>query len=82
MRNLSDSPAYVKVKAELLNRLNTQLEQDGDPRVLGYGDIFESYPRVSRMRPFMGGFSQQSRYNPKYLQEKQIIPENDIGESN
>jgi hypothetical protein len=34
--------------------------------MLGMGDIFESYPRVSSMRPQLGGFAERGEYNPKY----------------
>lgn len=40
------------------------------PRMHGYGDIFESYPRFGPMRPKLGGFSEQGKYNPKY----QVLP--------
>jgi uncharacterized sulfatase len=45
------------------------LREQGDPRALGTGDIFESYPRVSRMRPELGGFAERGEYNPKYMPE-------------
>ena len=45
LRNLADVAAHAKVKAELWGRLEKALREQGDPRVLGYGDIFDSYPR-------------------------------------
>ncbi len=42
------------------------LTEQGDPRAHGRGDIFESYPRVSHMRPELGGFAERGEYNPKY----------------
>ena len=46
--------------------LEKALTEQQDPRVLGTGDIFESYPRVSSMRPALGGFAERGTYNPKY----------------
>ena len=79
MNNVAGNPEYENIKKELIEKLHSQLKKDGDPRFNGFGDIFESYPRVSSMRPFMGGFSEQSKYNPKYLQENQEINKKDIG---
>ena len=42
-----------------------KLEQDGDPRLVGNENIFESYPRYSPMRKFPG-FTSKGKYNPKY----------------
>ena len=79
MENLAQKAEYAEVVKELLAKLHKQLKEDGDPRFNGSGDIFESYPRVSKMRPFMGGFSEQSKYNPKYIQENQKIDPKNIG---
>ena len=77
---MSRNPEYTELKKELLARLHVQLIHDGDPRLLGYGDIFESYPRMSKkMRPELGGFSESGKYNPKYIQEGQEVPESEIG---
>ena len=40
------------VRDELESRLDAFLEQGGDPRALGNGDIFETYPRYSGIRWF------------------------------
>lgn len=65
-QNLADSPAHRKVLAELRNELEETLRRQGDPRVVGGGDIFESYPRFSPMRPQLGGFAREGEYNPRY----------------
>jgi hypothetical protein len=45
-----------------------------DPRMLGYGDIFDSYPRNSlRMNPDIGGFKEARTYNLKYRVDKPVI---------
>jgi uncharacterized sulfatase len=64
LRNLAEAQPAV------LTRMRTQLEStltaQRDPRMLGTGDVFESYPRFSPMRPELGGFAEQGQYNPKY----------------
>ena len=79
MNNVADNPEYENIKKELRQKLHEQLKKDRDPRFNGFGNIFESYPRVSKMRPFMGGFSEKGKYNPKYIQEEQKIDSKEIG---
>lgn len=66
LRNLAGEPAHAAELARLRDTLMRLLEEQGDPRALGTGDIFDSYPRVSPMRPELGGFAERGAYNPKY----------------
>ncbi len=66
LNNLTGDSAHATAREELAARLDALLKEQGDPRVLGTGDIFESYPRVSGMRPELGGFAERGEYNPKY----------------
>ncbi|MEM7231086.1 MAG: sulfatase, partial [Planctomycetota bacterium] len=50
--NLADRPEFAKVKEELGDRLMKYLAETGDPRAQGNGDVWETYPRVSRLRWF------------------------------
>ncbi len=45
------------------------LTEQKDPRVLGTGDLFDSYPRFGKMRPFPG-FNTQGQYNPAFIQRQ------------
>jgi len=65
LRNVAGNPEYALVKQELAKQLDDLLRSQGDPRALGYGDIFDSYPRLSPMRKEFEGWS-ESAYNPKY----------------
>jgi len=65
MNNLARLPKYEAIKKSLQNRLHTQLQDQGDPRVHGNGDIFESYPRFGSMRYFPG-FRTRGEYNPEF----------------
>jgi len=65
LNNLADQTEFYDIKVKLGKELEKVLTEQGDPRMLGYGDIFESYPRYSRMRNF-DGFKEQGEYNPEY----------------
>jgi uncharacterized sulfatase len=65
LHDLSDNNAFVSVKKQLQQKLETLLKQQNDPRMTGHGDVFESYPRYGLMRPFPG-FRERGKYNPKY----------------
>jgi N-sulfoglucosamine sulfohydrolase len=70
LKNLAGHDDYRHIANDLHQDLMQTLKKHRDPRVLGYGDIFESYPRVSPMRPQLGGFAEQGKYNPKYQVNK------------
>ena len=69
LHDLAGDPAFREIRQQLRQRLERELTEEGDPRMLGYGDIFESYPRFGPMRPACGGFAEQGKYNPKYQVE-------------
>ena len=52
LNNLAVAPGYQELKQDLRKILLDYLTRTKDPRVLGKGDIFETYPRVSRLRRF------------------------------
>ena len=41
------------------------MAEQGDPRMLGTGDVFESYPRFDGMREF-AEFKGKEKYNPVF----------------
>ena len=65
INNVAEDPAYLKIKKELSKILFDELKKQGDPRVTGNGDIFESYPRFGPMRDFPG-FKKRGEYNPAF----------------
>ena len=44
MYNVAEDPAYAEVKQKLADRLIDELRASADPRVLGNGDKFDTYP--------------------------------------
>lgn len=52
LNNLAGDADHRRTKNMLRQRLQAQLETTGDARVGGNGDVWESYPRISRLRWF------------------------------
>jgi uncharacterized sulfatase len=73
LNNLAGDEAYADVLAELRGKLERELRAQSDPRVLGYGDIYESFPRHMTFKPHLEGFKERGEYNPEFLME--IPPE-------
>jgi uncharacterized sulfatase len=67
--DLSTNEIYHKKKEKLKKQLEGVLTEQKDPRVLGTGDLFDSYPRFGKMRPFPG-FNTQGQYNPAFIQRQ------------
>lgn len=65
LTNLAEDSRYADVLSALRNKLEQLLTEQGDPRVVSHSNIFDSYPRFGRMRPFPG-FREQGVYNPVY----------------
>ena len=65
LTNLAEKQELQQIKSELSESLRKELQETGDPRVSGYGDVWESYPRYSSMRKF-SGFKTRGVYNSKF----------------
>lgn len=66
LKNLVNDAGHQKALAQHRAQLDKTLMAEGDPRALGPGDIFESYPRHSPMKKELGGFAEQGKYNPAF----------------
>lgn len=66
LENLAGNAEFEPVRKELAAKLEAVLKEQEDPRILGTGDVFESYPRMGGMRPELGGFAERGEYNAKY----------------
>jgi uncharacterized sulfatase len=65
LHDLASIKSYETIKQQLKTELNKTLLEQGDPRVTGKGDVFDSYPRFGLMRPF-DGFKEGGKYNPAF----------------
>lgn len=66
LHDLSSSADMQAIRTQLKNELEKKLIEQGDPRMTGNGDIFDSYPRFGLMRPFEG-FKERGKYNPAFM---------------
>lgn len=74
--NLADDTDYRIIFDSLLSVLKDQLTENGDPRMNGRGDIWESYPRFMGIKKFDGEYpAYKGVYNDQYFQSGQRIPE-------
>src|SRR6185436_11038425 len=69
IHNLAAEARFASVRQDLAGKLERSLREQKDPRVLGQGDVFESYPYYQKL-PEQGfsGFFEYGKYNPKYMQ--------------
>jgi uncharacterized sulfatase len=74
IRNLAYEAEHAQTRDRLWRRLQEVLREQQDPRVLGFGDIFESYPRFSFIRPIAGPDVKQGQYVQKFIQPGQTVP--------
>lgn len=66
--NLAGRPEEAARLVAMRNRLEDLLRSQNDPRVLGYGDIFDSYPWYAGANPAFGGYNNVQVPNPAYVQ--------------
>ncbi len=66
LRNLAGESAQAATRKSMRATLEKALTEQKDPRLTGNGDIWERYPRYSPMRPQLGGFADEGKYNMKY----------------
>lgn len=52
MENLAGDPLYAAVKIKMIKQMTKKLKKDGDPRMFGHGDIFDTYPYSEDTRNF------------------------------
>ncbi|MFC2080004.1 sulfatase [Bacteroidota bacterium] len=72
LNNLAEDPEYAGIKEELRSKMEEELTNQGDPRVLGNGDIFDYYPHgnLKKLESFYGNkyVDMHQIYNDKYTQ--------------
>ena len=76
LHDLAHNPECAETKDRLWERLKELLTEQGDPRMLGYGDIFDSYPTFGMMQPTIPGFKETGKYNAKFWpRDRGPVPE-------
>jgi len=72
---LAEDPGCKETFDRLFTSLKEQLIKNGDPRLHGKGDLWESYPRFMGVRNFGGDHpGHHGVYNEYFVQPGQRIP--------
>ena len=66
LNNLADESEFAEIKNRLWRTLSDKLIEQEDPRMLDYGDIFDSYPVFGGIQPTIPGFKEIGKYNPTF----------------
>lgn len=69
LHNLATDSVYQQLLISLRTKLEQQLIAEGDPRMTTGSEVFDSYPRFGKMRPFPG-FREEGAYNPAYQDDE------------
>jgi N-sulfoglucosamine sulfohydrolase len=72
MMNLSEIPECHHVKNTLVRLMNRKLKKDGDPRMKGKGDIFDTYPYSEDNRNFYNRFMSGEKLKAGWINETDI----------
>ena len=68
LHDLSKRFQMQTIRKKMKQQLEQQLVAQKDPRMMGYGDVFDSYPRFGLMRPY-DGFKERGKYNPAFIKK-------------
>jgi arylsulfatase A-like enzyme len=72
LTNLAERPEYAATKNKLIRQMNRKLKKDGDPRMFGQGDIFDTYPYSEDTRNFYNRFMSGEKLKAGWINESDI----------
>lgn len=75
IENLADDVKYKDVKNTLSNQMIKKLKNDGDPRMFGKGDIFDTYPYSEDNRNFYNRFKSGENIKAGWINQTDIDKE-------
>jgi N-sulfoglucosamine sulfohydrolase len=70
--NLAENPAYAEIKNKMIKQMNDKLIKDGDPRINGNGDIFDTYPYSKDIRNFYNRFMSGEKLKADWINQTDI----------
>ena len=68
LENLAQKPEYSAIKKQLIKQMTKKLKKDGDPRMFGEGDIFDTYPYSGDLRNFYNRFMSGEKLNADWIE--------------
>src|SRR5690606_38815157 len=77
VNNLAGSAQYAKLKADLYATLEKELQQEGDPRIAGHGEVFDRYIYSQKgSRNFYERFMAGEELKANWVEESDFEPMN------
>jgi len=74
LENLAQKPEYTAVKNKLIKQMTNKLKKDGDPRMFGNGDIFDTYPYSEDTRNFYNRFMSGEKLKAGWIENTDYDP--------
>jgi N-sulfoglucosamine sulfohydrolase len=72
IENLAGNPEYSSIKNRLIIKLTKKLRQDGDPRMFGKGDVFDTYPYSEDIRNYYNRVMAGEKLKAGWINESDI----------
>jgi len=76
LKNLADDSKYARIKEDLWSRLEKDLAEQGDPRVVGGGDFFDGVPcfgnwhiNPKTKKPYFDDMPPKATYNSRFVKD-------------
>ncbi|NND08205.1 MAG: sulfatase [Saprospiraceae bacterium] len=74
LHNIIDDPAYSENISEMKSQMYAQLKEEGDPRILGHGDVFDEYPAASKSANFYDRWLKGEKAPAGWVNESDFEP--------
>jgi N-sulfoglucosamine sulfohydrolase len=73
--NLADQPEYASLKAKLVSQMEKKLRDDKDPRILGKGEIFDTYPySEEKQRNYYNRWLSGEKMSAGWIEQTDVEP--------
>jgi arylsulfatase A-like enzyme len=69
MNNLADSDNYAERKTEMSDEMTRKLIEQGDPRILGKGEIFDNYPYAGAVKNYYNRYMAGEKVKAGWVDE-------------
>ncbi len=66
-QNFADNPAFENIKIEMEKGMIEKLQKQGDPRVLGTGNIFDNYPYIGAVQNYYNRYMSREKVNAGWV---------------
>jgi len=71
--NLADQPVYAEIKAKMVRQMEKKLREDRDPRILGNGAIFDTYPySEEKQRNYYNRWLAGEKLNAGWIEQSDV----------